>query len=83
MCVHVGVSCHQEEDALTVFYSCMYRASRYPRRLSEIDASGAEVHWCVNPSFPLPLSLPLPLASPTSYHCTRWLSFFRPAASPL
>jgi putative alpha-1,2-mannosidase len=28
-----------------VWYTCAWRAARYPRRLSETDASGAEVHW--------------------------------------
>ncbi len=36
----------QEADAQTVFYSAMYRASRYPRKLFEIAADGSEVHWC-------------------------------------
>jgi len=40
-----GYTPAQEQDALTVFYSCMYRASRYPRKLWEVDASGAAVHW--------------------------------------
>ena len=28
-----------------MFYSCMYRASRYPRKLWEVDAGGNAVHW--------------------------------------
>ena len=35
----------QAADALTVFYSCMYRASKYPRKLFEVDGTGEEVHW--------------------------------------
>jgi putative alpha-1,2-mannosidase len=30
---------------LTTFYSSLYRASLFPRLLSEVDASGVEVHW--------------------------------------
>ena len=40
-----GYSPAEVEDNLEVFYSCVYRASRYPRKLWEVDASGAAVHW--------------------------------------
>eukprot|EP00475_Leptophrys_vorax_P034424 TRINITY_DN5552_c0_g1_i1.p1 TRINITY_DN5552_c0_g1~~TRINITY_DN5552_c0_g1_i1.p1 ORF type:complete len:783 (+),score=204.16 TRINITY_DN5552_c0_g1_i1:38-2386(+) len=33
------------EDLKTVFYSALYRASLFPRQLSEIDANGNVVHW--------------------------------------
>lgn len=36
----------QAEDYRTVFYSSMYRASKYPRDLAETDATTGElVHW--------------------------------------
>jgi predicted alpha-1,2-mannosidase len=34
-----------KKDVLTTFYSCMYRAAIFPRQISEVDASGAVVHW--------------------------------------
>jgi predicted alpha-1,2-mannosidase len=35
----------QQESLKTVFYSTMYRASMFPRQISEVDANGNTVHW--------------------------------------
>lgn len=35
----------EQENLLTTFYSCLYRASLFPRRLSEYNSTGHEVHW--------------------------------------
>jgi len=40
-----GYTQQQTDDLLTTFYSTMYRASLFPRDLSEIDSTGKEVHW--------------------------------------
>ncbi len=47
----------QQKDLKEVFYTASYRASIFPRQLSEIDATGKEVHWspytfAANPSNP-------------------------------
>lgn len=33
------------DNMLTVFYSCLYRASLFPRLSYEIDATGKAVHY--------------------------------------
>jgi putative alpha-1,2-mannosidase len=41
-----GYSSDEGIDRLTVFYSTLYRASKYPRVMWEIDAdSGEDIHW--------------------------------------
>jgi predicted alpha-1,2-mannosidase len=35
----------ERNDLYTVFYSALYRASLFPRDISEVDASGNAVHW--------------------------------------
>jgi len=41
-----GYTAQEEEDLLTVFYSCLYRAAKYPRNLWELEAeTGLQVHW--------------------------------------
>ena len=35
-----------DEEMFRTFCSCMYRAFLYPHRCSEINAKGAEVHYC-------------------------------------
>ena len=41
-----GYTKQQEEDWKTIFYSSMYRASKYPRKLWEIDhKTGKPIHW--------------------------------------
>ena len=32
-------------DLHVIFYTCLYRASLFPRLISETDATGKEVHW--------------------------------------
>ena len=49
--VGAGYSAAQQGDMLEVFYTAMYRASLFPRKLWEIDASGNPVHWCAVPCF--------------------------------
>ncbi len=34
-----------ETDKLVTFYSALYRASLFPRQLSEVDANGNTIHW--------------------------------------
>lgn len=40
-----GVSQEEAGDFYSVFYSSLYRASLFPRQLTEFDASGAAIHW--------------------------------------
>lgn len=40
-----GYDANEEEDLYTVFYSTMYRASLFPRQISETTAEGKVVHW--------------------------------------
>jgi putative alpha-1,2-mannosidase len=40
-----GYTEQQTSDYLTTFYSSLYRASLFPRQLTETDASGKLVHW--------------------------------------
>lgn len=41
-----GYTKQQEKDVLTGFYSSVYRASKYPRKLFEIDhATNKPIHW--------------------------------------
>lgn len=35
----------QSESMLDVFYSCLYRASLFPRMLYEVDANGKDIHY--------------------------------------
>ena len=44
--VGTGYTAEEEKDFKTIFYSSLYRASKYPRKLYEIDKdSGEVVHW--------------------------------------
>jgi putative alpha-1,2-mannosidase len=43
--VDESYSQQQQTDLLTTFYSTLYRASLFPRQLSEVTADGATVHW--------------------------------------
>lgn len=43
--IHSSYSDTQQQDLKTIFYTSLYRASLFPRQLSEIDAAGNEVHW--------------------------------------
>ena len=41
-----GYTAKEEEDWKTIFYSSMYRAAKYPRKLWETDhASGKPIHY--------------------------------------
>ena len=40
-----GYTPSEGEGQKTTFYSALYRASIFPRQLTEIDATGQEVHW--------------------------------------
>lgn len=35
----------EQSDLLTTFYSTLYRASLFPRQLSEVNSEGVTVHW--------------------------------------
>jgi len=43
--VGAGYSEQQQEDLRTVFYSTQYRASLFPRQLTETNEAGEVVHW--------------------------------------
>lgn len=43
--VHNSYSQQEANDLLVTFYSSLYRASLFPRQLSEVDAAGNTVHW--------------------------------------
>ncbi len=43
--IHDDYSDAQKKDLLTSFYSSLYRASLFPRQLTETSASGEQVHW--------------------------------------
>ena len=43
--VGAGYDQAKTQDLYTTFYSCLYRASLFPRQLTEFDADGNEVHW--------------------------------------
>ncbi len=47
-----GYSECQLHDLYTVFYSSMYRASLFPRQLTELSADGTPVHWSPYASSP-------------------------------
>lgn len=40
-----GYSEKEEEDMYTIFYSSLYRASLFPRPLTEVAVDGSLVHW--------------------------------------
>lgn len=40
-----GYTPQQSSDLLTIFYSSLYRASKYPRSFTEIGASGETLHY--------------------------------------
>jgi putative alpha-1,2-mannosidase len=40
-----GYTNQEQLDFYVTFYSCLYRASLFPRQLTEVDATGAIVHW--------------------------------------
>lgn len=58
--VGTGYSASESKDLLTTFYSALYRASLFPRQLTEVTAAGELVHWSPydnsSSSFPGPLS---------------------------
>jgi putative alpha-1,2-mannosidase len=43
--VDASYSLQEQTDLLTTFYSSLYRASLFPRQLSEVTAAGDTVHW--------------------------------------
>jgi putative alpha-1,2-mannosidase len=43
--IHPSYTESDQVDLYTTFYSSLYRASLFPRQLSEYDESGNEVHW--------------------------------------
>ena len=43
--VGAGYDQLQTQDLYTTFYSCLYRASLFPRQLTETNADGEQVHW--------------------------------------
>jgi putative alpha-1,2-mannosidase len=43
--LHDSYSQKQKKDLLTIFYSSLYRASLFPRQISEVLPSGELVHW--------------------------------------
>jgi hypothetical protein len=49
-----GYTAQQEQDWLTGFYSSLYRAAKFPRKLFEQDADGNTVHYSPNTGKVLP-----------------------------
>jgi len=45
MSLHSSYTSNEVNSILTTFYSSLYRASLFPRQLSEMDESGNIVHW--------------------------------------
>ena len=43
--IDASYSTQEQTDLLTTFYSTLYRASLFPRQLSEVNAKGKTVHW--------------------------------------
>ena len=43
--IDASYSNQEKENLLTTFYSTLYRASLFPRQLSEVNADGVTVHW--------------------------------------
>eukprot|EP00604_Paraphysomonas_vestita_P002282 CAMPEP_0174819424 /NCGR_PEP_ID=MMETSP1107-20130205/2640_1 /TAXON_ID=36770 /ORGANISM="Paraphysomonas vestita, Strain GFlagA" /LENGTH=683 /DNA_ID=CAMNT_0016032877 /DNA_START=358 /DNA_END=2409 /DNA_ORIENTATION=- len=43
--IHSTYTQSEQTDLYTTFYSSLYRASLFPRQLTEIDSNGNEVHW--------------------------------------
>lgn len=43
--IDASYSEQEQIDLLTTFYSTLYRASLFPRQLSEVNADGKTVHW--------------------------------------
>lgn len=43
--IDASYSSQEQTDLLTTFYSTLYRASLFPRQLSEVNAEGKTVHW--------------------------------------
>ena len=43
--VHKDYSLKQQKDLLTTFYSSLYRASLFPRQISELSSEGELIHW--------------------------------------
>eukprot|EP01047_Picozoa_sp_COSAG01_P092818 COSAG01_NODE_24102_length_790_cov_1.370478_2_plen_204_part_00 len=52
--VGAGYTAQQEQDWLTGFYSSLYRAAKFPRKLFEQDADGNTVHYSPNTGKVLP-----------------------------
>jgi len=55
----------QQHDLLTTFYSSLYRASLFPRQLSEVSATGETVHW--SPFDPLGGTFTGPLSTDSGF----------------
>ncbi|KAJ1436463.1 glycosyl hydrolase family 92-domain-containing protein [Ochromonadaceae sp. CCMP2298] len=62
---HTPYTPTQSVALLTTFYSSLYRASLFPRILSETDASGEEVHW--SPYTPSHAVRPGPLSTDSGF----------------
>ena len=43
--IHSSYTSDEQNDLYKTFYSSLYRASLFPRQLTEIDENGNEVHW--------------------------------------
>jgi hypothetical protein len=43
--IHESYTATEQSDLYTTFYSSLYRASLFPRQLSEYDENGNEIHW--------------------------------------
>jgi putative alpha-1,2-mannosidase len=63
--IHDSYSSQEKHDMLTTFYSSLYRASLFPRQLSEVNAEGEEVHY--SPYDTLGGVFPGPLATDSGF----------------
>jgi len=63
--VGAGYSPEQQEALKTVFYSTQYRASLFPRQLTEVTSAGELVHW--SPYDPKGGVYPGPLSSDSGF----------------
>jgi predicted alpha-1,2-mannosidase len=57
----------EAQDQYTTFYSALYRASLFPRSISETAADGTEVHWSPYATTPEQRVLPGPLTTDSGF----------------
>lgn len=63
--VGAGYSAATQADLLTTFYSSLWRATQFPRKLFEVAANGSEIHW--SPYDPADGVYPGPLSADSGF----------------